>query len=474
MKKSIKLCLFTFLTYFLIAGSVNAASLSLNKSTSTVSVGGTVKITAKISGGTSYTYSNFSISYDQDRFSFVSSSDNCNGLNCLVEGNGSVTLTFKAKSNGSGAFKASGSFEDDNSGSISGSTSVNVGATSNNAPSNKPLKTNNNLSSLTVEGYDLTPVFNKDNLEYALNLPGEVEKIKINAQTEDNTAKVTGIGEVQVTEGVNTLEIVVTAENGNKKTYILKVTVEEKDPISTKIGKKEYTVVRNKDILTKPENYEEKIITINGKEVPAFYNEITKFTLVGLKDSKGNIELYIYNEKKNEYTLYKELKFNNINFYPLESKKIPKGYKKYIVDMNGYKTNGFKISKNSLYAIVYGMDIETGNEGYYMYDLDNNTLQLYNYEHINVLFEENKLYSYIILASWGMLGLFLIIIIVLCIRNSKRKKKMRKLLNKIGSEVEEQIIDNEKVIEEVIENTVNEQDEMYDLFETKKTKKKKK
>ena len=96
MKKNIKLLTFAIISYFLIMGSINAASLSLSKSSSTVSVGSTVKITAKISGGTSYTYSNFSISYDQDRFAFVSSSDNCNGLNCLVEGNGSVTLMLKA------------------------------------------------------------------------------------------------------------------------------------------------------------------------------------------------------------------------------------------------------------------------------------------------------------------------------------------------------------------------------------------
>lgn len=467
MKKNIKLLTFAIISYFLIMGSINAASLSLSKSSSTVSVGSTVKITAKISGGTSYTYSNFSISYDQDRFAFVSSSDNCNGLNCLVEGNGSVTLIFKAKSNGSGSFRASGSFEDDNSGSLSGSTSVIVGASNTNTTPNegKTLSSNNYLSSLKVENHTLTPEFNKDTLEYSLNLPSDTESINIIADKEDKKANIIGTGEVKVSEGINTLEIIVTAENGNKKTYVIKATVEEKDPIKVSLNKQTYTVVRNKDLLTKPENYEEKTITIDGKETPAFYNEITKFTLVGLKDEKGNINLYIYDQNKKTYTLYKEMKFNNINLYPLSINKNIKGYKKYEIKINDLNVKVLKIKKDSKFAIVYGIDLDTGKKNYYSYDIENNTIQLYNDEYSNFLIDYMYIGIYIILGSWALLLIFIIIIIVLCVKNSKRKKKIRNILSKLSnSEIKDnELPETEKIAEEVIENS--KEDEMYKLFD---------
>lgn len=467
MKKNIKLLTFAIISYFLIMGSINAASLSLSKSSSTVSVGSTVKITAKISGGTSYTYSNFSISYDQDRFAFVSSSDNCNGLNCLVEGNGSVTLIFKAKSNGSGSFRASGSFEDDNSGSLSGSTSVTVGASNTNTTPNegKTLSINNYLSSLKVENHTLTPEFNKDTLEYSLNLPSDTESINIIADKEDKKANIIGAGEVKVSEGINTLEIIVTAENGNKKTYVIKATVEEKNPIKVSLNKQTYTVVRNKDLLTKPENYEEKTITIDGKETPAFYNEITKFTLVGLKDEKGNINLYIYDQNKKTYTLYKEMKFNNINLYPLSINKNIKGYKKYEIKINDLNVKVLKIKKDSKFAIVYGIDLDTGKKNYYSYDIENNTIQLYNDEYSNFLIDYMYIGIYIILGSWALLLIFIIIIIVLCVKNSKRKKKIRNILSKLSnSEIKDnELPETEKIAEEVIENS--KEDEMYKLFD---------
>ena len=467
MKKNIKLLTFAIISYFLIMGSINAASLSLSKSSSTVSVGSTVKITAKISGGTSYTYSNFSISYDQDRFAFVSSSDNCNGLNCLVEGNGSVTLIFKAKSNGSGSFRASGSFEDDNSGSLSGSTSVTVGASNTNTTPNegKTLSINNYLSSLKVENHTLTPEFNKDTLEYSLNLPSDTESINIIADKEDKKANIIGAGEVKVSEGINTLEIIVTAENGNKKTYVIKATVEEKDPIKVSLNKQTYTVVRNKDLLTKPENYEEKTITIDGKETPAFYNEITKFTLVGLKDEKGNINLYIYDQNKKTYTLYKEMKFNNINLYPLSINKNIKGYKKYEIKINDLNVKVLKIKKDSKFAIVYGIDLDTGKKNYYSYDIENNTIQLYNDEYSNFLIDYMYIGIYIILGSWALLLIFIIILIVLCVKNSKRKKKIRNILSKLSnSEIKDnELPETEKIAEEVIENS--KEDEMYKLFD---------
>ena len=80
---------------------------------------------------------------------------------------------------------------------------------------------NNNLSSISVEGYDLVTV---DEEHYSLTVKNSVGSIIINATAEDSKASIDGIGSKELAVGENIFEIVVTAENGNKKTYEIAVT----------------------------------------------------------------------------------------------------------------------------------------------------------------------------------------------------------------------------------------------------------
>lgn len=82
---------------------------------------------------------------------------------------------------------------------------------------------NNYLSSLTVDGYKLSQEFDKQTVKYSIEQTITDESIKINATTDDSRAKVDGNGEVRLQSGENEIEIVVTAENGLKRTYIIKV-----------------------------------------------------------------------------------------------------------------------------------------------------------------------------------------------------------------------------------------------------------
>ena len=85
---------------------------------------------------------------------------------------------------------------------------------------------NNNLSSLEVrigeQGYDLTPDFEKDILEYTVTLQEGTKNIEILATPENIEATVEGIGEHSIEIGENEIDITVTAENGNIKTYKVK------------------------------------------------------------------------------------------------------------------------------------------------------------------------------------------------------------------------------------------------------------
>ena len=297
-----KKILFTVLTFFLtFIFSVKAyASTSISvKSNSSVTVGNTITTTVTISSSEALGSWNFVVGYDTSKLTLLD-----NTTQRIVDyGDGSTkskSYTFKFKAKAVGTAKvyidsaAYYTYESETSENVSkGSKSINV-VNKTTAPTVRYSK-NNNLSSLEIEGYKLEPEFNKDKLEYTITLPKETYKIKLNAKTEDSKASVSGIGEITLVDGENKLEVKVTAENGNVKTYVIKATVEEPNPINVKIDDKEYTVVRKKDGLTIPTNYRETTIDLSGESVLAFYGEITKYNLVALKDENSNINLYIYN-----------------------------------------------------------------------------------------------------------------------------------------------------------------------------------
>ncbi len=48
---------------------------------------------------------------------------------------------------------------------------------------------NKNLSSLKIDGIDMTPSFSKDTTQYTAHVDGRCRRIKINAKQEDSKAK---------------------------------------------------------------------------------------------------------------------------------------------------------------------------------------------------------------------------------------------------------------------------------------------
>lgn len=86
-------------------------------------------------------------------------------------------------------------------------------------PSTPGKSGNNALSALTVSAGTLTPAFDPAVTEYTLSLPQGTEKLTLTATPSDSNATVQGDGELTLQEGENTLPLVVTAENGDTKTY---------------------------------------------------------------------------------------------------------------------------------------------------------------------------------------------------------------------------------------------------------------
>ena len=80
--------------------------------------------------------------------------------------------------------------------------------------------TNANLKSLVIANTELAPTFDSNNINYAVEYPKDLEQLEIEAVPEDEEATVNIIGNENLTEITQTIEVQVTAQDGQtQKTY---------------------------------------------------------------------------------------------------------------------------------------------------------------------------------------------------------------------------------------------------------------
>lgn len=308
------------------------------------------------------------------------------------------------------------------------SVTINVGGKSNTSNSSQETvkkNSDNTLKELSIDGLNLTPDFNASTTSYTVTAPSDVEKINIKATPNDSKATVTGNGEQDVSAGANNLEIVVIAENGATKTYTITLNVLEKDPIEIKIGKKKYTVVRKIDDLPDVALFEKCDVEVGNEKVTGYYNEKLNIYLLALKDKKGKIGLYIYDNNKKSYVKYEYITEGKITLYLNNPDKIPDKFKKYNVMVKNTSVDVYKISKSDSLGIVYGTNVETGHKGWYVFDKKEQTLARY-YDK-EALFYKKQIESYknylMILA--GIVSVIIIVVVIISLVKGKKKHRRR-------------------------------------------------
>ncbi len=456
MKKSLQLIGVLF-TMFCCIEIVHAApSQSFYTSANSIEAGGKVTATLQLKNVAAWNIkitSNGSTSGCDASFADATS----NG------GNTTKNLSVTCKSTGVGqiSFRVSGdaTSADGSSVSVSGVKVVTV-------TTPRAKDSNNYLKSLNVSGYELSTPFQKDTLEYSVDVPSTVNKVVIEASADSGYASVRGTGEVEVEEGANTFDVVVTSETGTERTYKLTINVKDENPINVSLGELELTIVKNIKNITKPDLYELTSIKIGDVEVPAFVSDITGFTLVAVKDKDGKVFFAIYDQENNRYTLYNEQKSASMVLYIMDPEEDLNGYIKSSITINGKDYVCFKVKDESHFAIVYAMNVETGKKHFYVYYGEDNTFQEYDVEMIQFLQAEQEKYRQVILGGAVLCG----VLFLGCILGILRKPN-KKLLKKLAM-YEAKIKSSSKTSEvETLDN--NEVDVKEEIIEKKKKRVKK-
>jgi len=456
LKKNILKILLTLIVGFIFVSSADAASYSINASTTNTTKGNRIRLTISgngVTGRFNVSSSNSSVvSISEDR-AWIENNSYTITLNALNTGSATITVTPNGVSDSNG-----------NSISLS-SKSIKITVS---APREK--SNNNNLSSLSIDGFDISPSFDNSIQSYSATVPEGTKSIEVHASASDPYATVRGTGTQDLSEGNNVINIVVRSEKGSEKIYTLNVLVKDENPIEINLNNKKYTLIKVKDSLTnKPSTFKETTINIDETEIPAFKNEVANITLVGLKDEEGKISLFIY--KDGEYFNYNEIKSNSYSLIPTKFDK-ELDLIKTTVNLNNEEIEAYKYNEKTNYVIINATNLETGKTGLYLIDPSNNSAIVFDETLLEkeAIVNDNTLenYTYIIIAFAGALFLMLIVLISLLRNLKKKQEKINKFVQKQEAKIEATRKLND-VVEEVKKIAEEEKEQPK---EDKKTKKK--
>lgn len=208
---------------------------------------------------------------------------------------------------------------------------------------NAGKSSNNYLIELTVKGYELTPTFDKQTVNYSIEEEIDENSLEINAVADDERATVSGTGNVSLQTGENNLRIEVEAENGVKRTYFIKCNKKIEDEeltlsaitllaVSTDGSTQEiflnkeisddvfeyscdvYSDVNKIQIETTSEKSDANITITGNENLKEGQNTIT----IALKDDSGKETIYKIQVNK-QYSKKSETKTekNNSNIVPI-------------------------------------------------------------------------------------------------------------------------------------------------------------
>lgn len=414
-----------------------AAGISVSAGQSTVSVGKTVAFTITVPSNADVWLYNVEYSSNLTLES---------GKVTMVEGYSFDAgtrvnqLVFRAKSTGTATVRiSSGSYAINGTNyDAVGSASVTVIAANKpdsgeHKPSGDTRSTNNALASLTVSAGELTPAFDPSVTDYTLSLPLNSDKLTLTAAPSDSKAKVQGDGEVALQGGVNTLSVLVTAENGDVRTYTITVKVAQAPTLFFDFAGQKLGVVKDVEEVTPPAGFTAaEPISHGGDLLPVWTDASGEKTLVYLVDESAVTGFYLYSETGGVLSPYLPLADGALPYVytglPADA-SAPAGLAACTVDAFGRAINGWKYNDPALqgFYVLYLMDAD-GIYGYYTYDSAKDTLQRFN----GAVFTDDggeslrvpMLYVYI---AGGAAAVLLILVIVLACVSGSRGKKLRLL-----------------------------------------------
>ncbi|MCM1053644.1 MAG: cadherin-like beta sandwich domain-containing protein [Ruminococcus sp.] len=160
-------------------------------------------------------------------------------------------------------------------------------------PSNNPSKdinivnnldSNANLKSLSLSSGKLN--FNENTTNYDVSVSASTNYVTIDGITSSNKATTIGLGTYNLNYGKNSVEVIVTAEDGSTKSYTINITRKEKinTPSSNNTNSSKNVSSNNSSNYILSSNNDLKSLTVNGSISPVFNPNINEYNVVLASD----------------------------------------------------------------------------------------------------------------------------------------------------------------------------------------------
>ena len=304
------------------------------------------------------------------------------------------------------------------------------------------------LKSLNVSGYTLSPVFGKNTTNYEILVPKSILGLDVSAIANHDKATVSIQNNKGWTTGTNNIKIVVTAENGSTKTYI--VTVKRPEDAATKTSSDNY--LNNIKIAGIDLSFDKNVNSYNVT-VPYEMDKLNldlvlsdskaKYQIIGNQDFKvteknvveievtaedGSIRIYTLNVMRSAVESKNKLDKLDVAGYPL-SPTFDKDQENYKITVSS-KTDKLDITAiaadpNSKVEIIGNSNLQTGVNNILVKVTDVNGFT--KYYTIEVTKEGRTMIlgmTLPIFFSFIGLGILLLILLIWLILMMKKKKKL--------------------------------------------------
>lgn len=465
---------------FTPAEHVYAQGLGLSVSSSSVTVGKTVKVTVSMPSG----YFGTVVIKSSNDGVLSYGGDAVTNIGDAVEGYPtSQSFSFTAKGAGSCTIKAYCTVVGDAEGNDAGGTitgastkvTVTSASSNNDSNSNKDNKDNSgsntgndnnankdnenkeekkssnaSLGSLVISAGTLSPEFSAATKDYTATVDYSCSSLAVTANPADSKASVTSVtGNDSLEVGENTVSVVVTAEDGSTSTYNIVVTRRaEDDPENADkqdnwkkfdINGTEWTMVNDIPEDVVPEGFEHSKTVIDGLEYNTLHGTFGDITLVYLQSESGN-GLFVYDAAQN--TAYEFVRINSESHFIVvllpKVDDVPEGYNEISLSIEGkgvataYQTKVEKTDDQTKdFYLVYAMN-DNGESGWYTYDSVDGTYMRTELSTPTVAQEENDTTKselvpgiankYLVLAAILVLIIIILalLLLVVIVKNKKR------------------------------------------------------
>ena len=414
MKKSICLLL-TVLVLLVSFGGLTAhaatGTLTASASATNVTIGNTVTITLKYSGGNAKIGSiDAQLSYNAEAFEFVSAGGvTANGgagvvrMSYFATSTATTTVTatlqFKAIKAGAANFSVTTSeFSNDDDYTSLGTPSKTLAVSAIN-----PTKSANaNLASIKPSSGTLTPKFSANVTSYTISVPYTTTSLSLSVTTQDKEAKTAISGKNTLAVGKNTQVITVTAPNGTTKKYTVVInrsanqtttasgsgttttttTTPIEDPLEVEVGGKTFLVSDTQPSATLPDGFQWATVTINNILVSAAVNDDLNVTLVYLiSEQADNSAFYVYDPTDGTFSPFNAFSVKGGSYLLWDlpvGLAAPAGAVAGVYTFGNVEFDVYRFEDSTLadVVLVYATS-PAGKTGLFAYDVSDGSMQLY-------------------------------------------------------------------------------------------------